>query len=543
MATTETMYFDIIIVGAGPAGLSAAIKLGQLNQNRSHPLSICVLEKASEIGGHIISGNVLEPRALDQLIPNWRKQKTPIQTKATKDRFYIFTKKHAIRLPVPPQMQNHGNYIISLSQTCRWLAEEAEKLGVTIIPGFAVVAGIYNKNHQLTGVRTGDMGVKKDGKPGPNYQPGIEISAQQVILAEGCRGSLTEDIIEKYALRDHCQMQSYAIGVKEVWKVPEKYQQDGLCMHSIGWPLTNDTYGGSFIYHYEKNKIALGFVIGLDYANPYLDAHAELQRYKHHPFIQKMLSNGECIAYASRALNEGGIQAIPQLSFPGGVIAGCAAGFLNVPKIKGTHTAMQSGILAAEAIFTHIHDEKSCPRVSTYDKKIKKSWITQELNQVRNIRPGFYQGLWPGLINAAFESYLSFGYSPWTLSLREDHKQLQPATNFTPIPYPKPDGTLSFSKLESVRLSGTNHTEDQPCHLILKDPNLAIPQNYNLYAGPESRYCPANVYEYVKIDDKMTLQINGQNCVHCKSCSIKDPNQNIRWVLPQGGEGPRYRET
>lgn len=540
---TERMHFDIVIVGAGPSGLSAAIRLGQLNQSSSKPLSVCVLEKASEIGGHIISGNVLEPRALDTLIPDWRKQNTPIQTPAKKDRFYLLTPKSSIRLPVPPQLNNHGNYIISLSKTCRWLAEEAEKLGITIIPGYAVTSGIYNKNQQMIGVKTGDMGIKKDGSPSENHQPGIEITANQVILAEGCRGSLTEEIIEKYHLRAQCQMQTYAIGVKEVWKIPEKKHDSGLTMHTIGWPLQSDTYGGSFVYHYEKNLVALGFVIGLDYANPYIDPHAELQRYKHHPMLKSMLENGECIAYASRALNEGGLQAIPQLSFPGGVIVGCGAGFLNAPKIKGTHTAMQSGILAAEAIYNHLHKNKKSPRIKSYDEKIEKSWITQELKKARNIRPGFYQGLWAGLVNAAFESYISFGHSPWTLSLRLDHTQLQPAKKYSPIGYPKPDGKISFSKLESVRLSGTNHAEDQPCHLIIKNPRLPIPQNYTIYAGPESRYCPANVYEYVKIDGKVQLQINGQNCVHCKSCSIKDPNQNIRWVPPQGGDGPRYRET
>ena len=387
------------------------------------------------------------------------------------------------------------------------------------------------------------MGLNKQGQPGDNFQPGIDIHAKQVILAEGCRGSLTEDIIEKFQLRAHCQMQSYAIGVKEVWRVKPKNYQDGLTMHSIGWPLDNRTYGGSFVYHYDEDKVALGFVIGLDFANPYLDAHGELQRYKQHPMIQGMLKDGECIAYASRALNEGGYQAIPDLSFPGGIIVGCGAGFLNVPKIKGTHAAIESGMLGAEAIFEHIHKQKNSPRIVAYDKKVKDSWIWPELYRVRNIRPGFYRGLWLGLMNAAFESYLSFGHSPWTMALRKDHLQLEPAKKHQPITYPKSDGKLIFNKLESVRLSGTNHSENQPCHLIIKDPSKPIPINYTIYAGPESRYCPANVYEYVAIDGQMHLQINGQNCVHCKSCSIKDPTQNIKWVPPQGGDGPRYSET
>ncbi len=543
MSADNRMDFDIVIVGAGPAGLSAAIRLGQRNQNSDKPLSVCVLEKAAEIGGHIISGNVLETRALDTLIPNWREKNTPIKTEARKDRFYLLTQKRAWRLPVPPQMFNHGNYIISLSQTCRWLAQEAEALGITVIPGFAVTAGIFDEEDRLIGVKTGDMGRKKDGSAGPNFQPGVEIHAQQVILAEGCRGSLTEDLMNKYQLRAQSQMQTYAIGVKEVWQVPPKNHDNGLVAHTINWPLDRKTYGGGFIYHYDQDKIALGLVIGLDYQNPYLDPHAELQRYKHHPKIAKMLQGGQCIAYASRALNEGGIQAIPQLAFPGGVIAGCGAGFLNVPKIKGTHTAMQSGIIAAETVFDALQQATPNRHLSQYDQKIRDSWIWPELHKVRNIRPGFYGGLWRGLINAAFESYVSFGHSPWTLALRKDHTQLQPAKNHQPIAYPKPDDVLSFSKLSSVRLSGTNHTEDQPCHLILQDPSKAIPINYTIYAGPEARYCPANVYEYVTIDGQVQLQINGQNCVHCKTCSIKDPTQNIRWVPPQGGEGPRYRET
>ncbi len=536
MIEPEELHYDIVIVGGGPAGLSCAIKLGQLNQNRPKKLNICLIEKASEIGAHILSGNILETRSIDMLIPDWRTKDSPVKTAAKKDRFYWLSKKYAWPFPTPPQMYNHGNYIISLSQLCRWLAKEAEKLDITIIPGFAAKEGIYEADGTMKGIITNPVGIKKNGEKGPLYQPGVKIYAKQTVLAEGCFGSLSEETIKRYNLRAHSQPQTYAIGVKEVWQCKPEAYQDGLAVHTLGWPLDNNTYGGSFIYHYNQDRIAIGLVIGLDYKNPYLDAHAELQRFKHHPFINKMLQGGQCLAYGSRALNEGGWQAIPKLSFPGGMLIGCSAGFLNVVKIKGTHTAMASGIAAAEALAKNLDNPQDI-----YQKSMDTSWVNKELYRVRNIRPGFYQGRLLGLINAAYET-ITFGLSPWTIANKEDHLQLENAKKHQPIHYPKPDNVISFSKLSSVKLSGTNHTEDQPCHLILLDPSKSIPINYEQYAGVESRYCPANVYEYAEIDGKIKLQINGQNCLHCKTCPIKDPTGNIHWVTPQGGEGPLYTE-
>lgn len=534
------LSFDVLIVGGGPAGLSCAIELAKHQVNDDQPLSICLIDKGSEIGAHILSGNILDPKALDILIPNWREKDTPITTKATKDRFYWLTEKKALRLPTPPQMLNGGNYIMSLSQCCRWLAKEAEALGVMIIPGYAAVKPLYD-GETIIGIETNEVGVEKDGTRGDRYQPGIKIFARQTVLAEGCYGFITEQVIERYHLRKNAQPQSYAIGVKEVWRVHNEAFEDGLAIHTIGWPLDADTYGGSFIYHYQKDRIAIGLVIGLDFKNPYLNPHSELQRFKHHPKIKPMFEHGTCLGYGSRALNEGGIQAIPQLTFPGGVIVGCAAGFLNNVRIKGTHCAMQSGILAAQAIYPHLKSNTPSLEIKTYEKNLRASWIIEELHKVRNIRPGFYHGRLSGLLNAGFET-LTFGHSPWTLSNRVDHLQLEKANEHTPPNYIKPDGVISFDKLTSVRLSSTNHTENQPTHLIRKDPSKSFPINYQQYAGPEARYCPANVYEYASIEGEIKLQINGQNCVHCKTCSIKDPIQNLKWVPPQGGEGPLYTE-
>ncbi len=540
MQSDNSLEFDVLIVGGGPAGLACAIELGKQQVNSEKPLNICLIDKGSEIGAHILSGNVLDPKSLNQLIPNWQEKKAPISTKVSSDRFYWLTKNYSIRLPTPPQLYNHGNYIISLSQLCRWLATEAEALGINIIPGYAAVSPIY-ENEQVIGISTNEVGRKKDGSQGPQYQPGIKIYAKQTVLAEGCYGYITEKVISKYKLREHAQPQSYAIGVKEVWRCDNKAFKDGLAIHSIGWPLSSDTYGGSFIYHYQKNRIAIGLVIGLDYKNPYINPHSELQRFKQHRKIKPMLTGGKCLAYGSRALNEGGWQAIPQLSFPGGVIVGCAAGFLNAGRIKGTHTAIASGMQAAQAIQELLQQQKHSNQCFNYQKSMEKSWVFKELYRSRNIRPGFYRGRLMGLLNAGFET-ITFGMSPWTLKNHKDYQQLQAANKYQPIDYPKPDGVISFDKLSSVRLSGTNHSEDQPCHLHVHDPNKSYPINYKIYAGPESRYCPANVYEYAEIDGKVKLQINGQNCVHCKSCSIKDPLQNIQWVPPQGGEGPLYTE-
>lgn len=535
MQQNQGLHFDVLIVGGGPAGLACAIKLAQLNRS----ISICVLDKGSQIGTHILSGCVLNPIALNQLIPNWKEQNTPIKTRVQTERFYWLTQKNRWRMPVPPQMHNHGNYIISLSKLCVWLAEYAQSLGINIFPGYAAQSAIFDENEVCIGVKTGEMGIRKDFSKNDQYQPGVEIYGKQVVLAEGAKGSLTEDIIKKFNLNHNAQPQNYAIGVKEVWQTNNSpHYADGLCIHTLGFPLDNRTYGGGFIYHYEK-KIAVGIVLGLDFENPYLDSHGCLQTFKTHPTIAHMLSGSTCIAYGARALNEGGFQAIPKLTFPGGVIIGCAGGLLNIAQLKGTHNAMESGIMAAEAIHQHLRQKTS---MSAYQSNMEQSRIWRELSSVRNIRPGFYRGRIFGLCNAVFET-ITMGLSPWTLKLRADYKTLKPKKNYTKPIWPKPDGVLTFAKTDSIRLTGTNHTEDQPCHLIIKDPSITMTKNYNVYGGPEQYYCPANVYEYVTIDNKLQLQINAQNCIHCKTCSIKDPNENIQWKPPQGGEGPLYSET
>ena len=538
----DSLQFDVIIVGGGPAGLACAIRLAQLNQEKQQPLSICLLDKGAQIGSHIVSGCVLDPRSLNKLIPDWKNLDTPVQTPVKKERFCWLTHTKSYALPIPPQLKNHGNYLISLSQLCQWLGSYAEKIGITIIPGYAAKTCLFNEAQEVIGIETGEMGVQRDLSHGTQYQPGVKILAKQVVLAEGCKGSVTEAIIKKYQLRKQSQPQSYAIGLKEVWQADATNYQDGLCVHTIGWPLDSSTYGGGFIYHYQ-NKIAVGLIIGLDYPNPTLDTHGELQRFKTHPSIAPMLKNGQCIAYAARALNEGGFQAIPQLYFPGGVIAGCAAGFLNIAQLKGTHNAMESGIIAAECIHEKICEKpKSIIKAINYQEKMMSSFVVDELKRARNIRPGFYRGRFFGLVNAAFET-VTFGHSPWTLQLHEDYKQTQPLSKQKRLSYPLPDGKLTFSKTDSVRLTGTNHTENQPCHLIVKNPKLIIPVNYNTYGGPEQYYCPAKVYEYVDVNGKKRLQINAQNCIHCKTCAIKDPSDNIEWIPPQGGEGPKYSET
>lgn len=531
---TDSISFDVAIVGAGPAGLSAAIRLKQINPE----LTVCILEKGAEIGAHILSGAVLEPKALNELIPDWKEKDAPLNTEAKQDQFLFLTEKNSITLPTPPQMKNHGNYIISLGNFCRWLGEQAMAAGVEIFPGFTASKPII-ENGVLCGVITGDMGVARDGSQKDTYQPGIEIRAKHTLLAEGCRGSLSEIIMVEFNLRTEADPQTYAIGIKELWEIDPKHHQPGKITHSVGWPLDRNTYGGSFIYHLENNQISFGFVIGLDYQNPYLSPYDEMQRFKLHPKIRPLFEGAKRISYGARALNEGGLQSIPKLTLPGGAIIGCSAGFMNVPKIKGTHTAMKSGMLAAEAIAQAIKDGKN--EASSYEETLKKSWIYKELHQVRNIRPGFHKGLLSGLAYAAIDTYLLRGRAPWTLHHQADHKQLKPAAACKPIAYPKPDGKITFDKLSSVQLSGTNHEEDQPKHLTLKDDNTPVAVNLTTYAGPEARYCPAGVYEYVKDGQgNDMLQINAQNCVHCKSCDIKDPEQNIKWTTPEGSGGPRY---
>ena len=536
----DTMNFDVVIVGAGPAGLSAAIRLRQLAIAATRELSVCVVEKGSEVGAHILSGAVLEPRALNELIPDWREKGAPLNTPATDDRFLLLTGSRAIRLPTPPQMRNHGNYIISLGNLCRWLAKEAEALGAEIYPGFAAAEVLYAEDGSVRGIATGDMGVGKDGQPTDAYQPGVELHARQTLFAEGCRGSLTKSLEARFGLRDGRDPQTYGIGIKELWEVEPAKHHAGRVVHTVGWPLDSATYGGSFLYHLENNQVAVGFVIGLDYENPYLNPFEEFQRFKNHPAIRPIFEGGRRISYGARALNEGGFQSIPKLVFPGGALIGCSAGFLNVPKIKGTHTAMKSAMVAAEAVFAHLIGNAQGP-VETYPPALTRSWVWPELKAVRNIRPAFRHGLWAGLAHAALDTYVFRGRAPWTLRHHPDHESLKPVDRTRPIAYPKPDGQVTFDRLSSVYLSNTNHEENQPVHLQLKDPSLPIAVNLPLYDAPEQRYCPAGVYEIVlDADGKPRLQINAQNCVHCKTCDIKDPRQNINWVVPQGGEGPNY---
>jgi electron-transferring-flavoprotein dehydrogenase len=537
----ETMEYDVIIVGGGPAGLSAAIKLKQLAAQENVDRSVCILEKGAQIGAHILSGAVLEPRSLKELLPNtW--QQAPLDTAVCEDNFYFLTATQHIRIPTPKPMRNEGNYIISLGELCQFLATEAESLGCEIYPGFAATEILYNAQDQVIGVVTGDMGIDKLGNKTANFQPGMHLHAQQTLFAEGCRGQLSQNLMERFHLQDGIQPQTYGIGIKEIWQVKEEKHKPGRVIHSCGWPLDQGTYGGSFIYHLSNYRVALGYVIGLDYKNPWLNPFAEFQRFKTHPLVRPLLEGGERIAYGARALNEGGWQAIPKLSFPGGALIGDAAGFLNVPKIKGIHAAIKSGMLAAQACFEALqlpHQETQIELIE-YPRAFQQSWLAEELYRVRNIRPGFRYGLWLGLANAAFETYISRGKSPWTLKHDADHATLISAHEAKKIDYPKPDGILTFDKLSSVYLSNTFHEENQPNHLKLRDPQLAIDVNYRQFASPEIRYCPAAVYEIIENETGPKLQINAQNCIHCKTCDIKDPKQNIIWHAPQGGEGPNY---
>jgi electron-transferring-flavoprotein dehydrogenase len=533
----ERMEYDVVIVGAGPSGLSAAIRLKQLAAAAERETSVCVIEKGSEVGAHILSGAVFEPRALNELIPDWRERGAPLQTPAADDRFLFLTERRAYRLPTPPQMHNRGNYIISLGNLCRWLAKEAEQLGVEIYPGFAAAEVLYDDDGQVCGVATGDMGIGKDGQPTPNYQEGVELRGRETLLAEGARGSLTKTLVERFDLRADADPQTYAIGIKELWEVAPDRHHRGRVVHTVGWPLDNRTYGGSFLYHLEDNQVSVGFVIGLDYDNPYLNPFEEFQRFKTHPAICEVFEGGRRVAYGARALNEGGFQSIPRLDFPGGALIGCAAGFVNVPKIKGSHTAMKSGMVAAEAVFARLGGDPD----ATIGAALEQSWVWDELYRVRNIRPSFRVGTLAGLAYSALDTYLLRGRAPWTFHNHADYSQLARADAVPPIAYPRPDGKISFDRLTSVSFSFTNHEEGQPAHLKLRDPGKAISINYRLYDSPEQRYCPAGVYEIV--DDGVSgkrLQINAQNCVHCKTCDIKDPEQNIDWVVPEGGGGPNY---
>ncbi len=539
----ESMEFDVVIVGAGPSGLATAIHLKQLAHNAGAELSVCVLEKGSEVGAHILSGAVIEPRALSELIPEWREKHAPLVTPAKSDSFLFLTAGKAIRLPTPGTMHNGGNFVASLGNLCRWLGTEAEALGVEIFAGFAASEVLYHQDGSVKGVATGDMGIGKDGEPTANHTPGVELHARQTVFAEGCRGSLTKTVLRQFDLARDCDPQTYGIGIKELWEIDPAKHKAGTIIHTIGWPLPTDTYGGTFLDHLEDNQVAVGFVVGLDYANPHLSPFDEFQRFKTHPAIRPVLEGGRRIAYGARALSEGGLQSLPKLTFPGGLLVGDTAGFLNVAKIKGSHTGMKSGMVAAEAVFEVLNGGAGTgAEVTAYPERLKTSWLWDELYRVRNIRPSFHRGLWAGLAYSAVDTYVFGGRAPWTFHNHADHSCLKKAASCAPIVYPKPDGVVSFDKLSSVFISNTNHVENQPPHLKLTDPAVPIAVNLALYDAPEQRYCPAGVYEIVRDDDggNARLQLNAQNCVHCKTCDIKDPTQNITWVVPEGGGGPNY---
>jgi electron-transferring-flavoprotein dehydrogenase len=543
----ESMSYDVVIVGAGPSGLAAAIRLKQLAAQAERDIDVCVLEKGSEVGAHILSGAVLETRALDELLPDWREMDAPIRTPVTDEKFLFLRETGATSVPtaiLPPPLKNHGNHIISLGNLCRWLGEQAEALGVEIYPGFAAAEIMFDADGAVRGVATGDMGIGRDGAPTANHTPGIELHARYTFFAEGCRGHLGKQLMERFDLRTNCEPQTYGIGIKELWEVDPAKHRPGLVMHTAGWPLDTKTYGGSFLYHLEDNQVAVGFVIGLDYRNPYLSPFEEFQRFKTHPAIRPTFEGGKRVSYGARALNEGGVQSLPKQVFPGGLLIGCEAGTLNVPKIKGTHTAMKSGMVAAEVAFAALGEGEAAPMsLDGYSGAFRESWAYRELSKARNFRPSFKYGLYVGTLLAGLDQVVLRGAAPWTLRHgHTDHAALEEKSKHRPIDYPKPDGEVSFDRNSSVFISNTNHEENQPVHLTLKDPAVPIAVNLARFDAPEQRFCPAGVYEILADDDGSNprLQINAQNCVHCKTCDIKDPTQNIVWVTPEGGGGPNY---
>ena len=538
------MQYDVVIVGAGPAGLAAAIRLKQLSAERGTEVSVCVIEKGSEVGAHILSGAVMDPSAISELFPDWQEKDAPLNTPVSEDRFLFLTERGSFKVPnwmLPACFRNHGNYVISLANVCRWLGQQAGSLGVEIFPGFAAAEVLYEDNGAVRGVATGDMGVNRKGEKTDAYQPGIDLYARYTFFAEGCRGNLGKQLESKFGLRDGADPQVYGIGLKELWEISPEKHQSGLVIHSAGWPLDRETYGGSFLYHFENNQVAVGFVVGLGYSNPYLNPYEEFQRYKTHPAIRGFFERGKRIAYGARAITAGGLQSLPRMTFPGGCLIGDNAGFLNASRIKGSHCAIKSGMLAAEAAFEALAAGRAADELTAYPEAFRKSWLFEELHRARNFKPWMSKGLYAGTLMVGIDQIVFGGKAPWTLHHgHADHETLRKKTEMQPIHYPKPDGMLTFDRLSSVFISNTNHNEDQPCHLVLKDPSVPIKVNLALYDAPEQRYCPAGVYEIVNETSGPRLQINAQNCVHCKTCDIKDPTQNINWVVPEGGGGPNY---
>lgn len=539
----DAMEYDVVIVGGGPAGLSAAIKLKQLAAESGREVSVCVLEKGGEPGAHILSGAVMDPKALSELFPNWKEMGAPLNTEVTEDRVLVLTEKKAFKTPnwmLPSCFENHGNYIVSLANVTRWLGQQAENLGVEVFPGFAAAEILYNDDGSVKGVATGNMGVDKHGAASPAFQLGMELHAKYTLFAEGARGHLGKQVMAKYDLNKGKDPQSYGIGIKELWEIDPKQHKAGLVVHTTGWPMM-DQYSGSFLYHLENNQVAVGYVVGLAYENPYISPFEEFQRFKTHPAIRGFFEGAKRISYGARAITAGGLQSLPKLVFPGGALIGCDAGFLNMSRIKGSHAAIKTGMLAATAAFEALGAQRQHDELSAYASAFEQSWLHEELYTARNVKPLLKKGTY-GSPLVWIDQMILRGKAPWTLHhSKADHECLRPAADFSPIAYPKPDGKLTFDRLSSVFISNTNHAEDQPVHLTLKDACVPVAINLATYAGPEARYCPAGVYEFVKTDEGADrLQINSQNCVHCKTCDIKDPTQNIIWVTPEGGGGPNY---